>query len=211
MIFMSLLLLPVHLLAQSCRTDSIIGLMHGCDLLFQIADLPNAITDVTDGVGHLEIEHVGIYAEVDGRRSVIEALPSKGVCITPVDSFLSRNVSADGMPLVVVGRVVGDMDAEQSLKNALELVGCEYDSLYLSDNEAIYCSELVQKCFVDHEGKPVFGTIPMTFRDREGNIPAVWTELYARHGMAVPEGAPGTNPGELSRRENVAVVFRFFK
>ena len=211
MIFMSLLLLPVHLLAQSCRTDSIIGLMQGCDLLFQIADQSNAITDVTDGVGHLEIEHVGIYAEVASRPSVIEALPSRGVCVTPVDSFLSRNVSADGMPLVVVGRVVGDMDAEQSLRNALELVGCEYDSLYLSDNEAIYCSELMQKCFVSHEGKPVFGTIPMTFRDREGNIPAVWTELYARHGMAVPEGAPGTNPGELSRSDNVAVVFRFFK
>ncbi|MCM1078629.1 MAG: hypothetical protein NC344_03405 [Bacteroidales bacterium] len=206
-----LLLLSVSLGMQARHesADGVACMLRDCDLLFQIAGTSNAITDVTDGVGSLNIEHVGVYACIDGRRVVVEALPRRGVCVTPLDTFLSRNVSEDKKPLVVVGRVTGDVDRSRSMANVLGFVGCDYDSLYLPDNKEIYCSELVQKSFVTHGNAPVFTTVPMTYRNSEGEIPVYWTEFYARHGMKVPEGEPGTNPGELSRRENVRIIFPF--
>ena len=71
---------------------------------------------------------------------------------------------------------------------------------------AIYCSELVQMCYVDTAGRPIFGTIPMSFHDRSGRILDYWTEFYRQRGMAVPEGQPGTNPGQLSRHSRVTTI-----
>jgi len=199
-------LFPVSMKSQTAVIDSVLRQVHDCDLFFQIAATSNAITDVTDGVDNLDIEHVGIYAFLYGQHVVIEAVPRRGVCITPADLFMNRNLSPEGKPLVIIGRVAEDVDVKQSLENALGYVGCGYDSLYLPDNKEIYCSELVQKSFVNIDNKPVFTSIPMTFRDKDGNIPKHWTEFYERHGMTVPESAPGTNPGELSRRHNVDII-----
>lgn len=192
--------------ACGAGTDSVCGLLRDCDMLFQVSPGGNAITAVTSGTADLSIEHVGMFVRIGGRAVVIEAVPSRGVCITPADSFMLRTDRASRPLPLVVGRVTGGLDVAASVDKALSFVGCAYDSLYLADNGEIYCSELVQKSFTDSLGRPVFGTIPMTFRDASGRIPAYWQRFYARHGMAVPEGRPGTNPGELSRRRNVTVV-----
>lgn len=200
------LVLPSAVSAGGISPDSVCLSLRDCDLLFQMSPGGNAITDVTQGAAGLPIEHVGIFARVDGRTVVIEAVPARGVCITPVDSFLLRaDRSARVLP-VVVGRVAGDIDKAASVACALSFVGCAYDSLYLAGNDDIYCSELVQKSFTDKSGHPVFTHVPMTFRDSTGNIPDYWQSFYARHGMPVPEGWPGTNPGELSRRSNVKII-----
>lgn len=188
---------------------AVVDSLRDCDLLFQAAPSANAITDVTHGADGLRIDHVGVFARIDGRPSVIEALPGRGVCINNIDSFMCRSVSATGVPLVIVGRVTSEFDAEASLCGVLRFIGCDYDSLYLPGNREIYCSELVQMSFVDGDGRFVFDAIPMTFRDASGQIPEFWTRFYERHGMAVPEGWPGTNPGEMSRRSNVKIVMRF--
>lgn len=202
-----LLLLFPEAKAQDLMPDSVLNRLCDCDLLFQVAKRGNAITDVTQGAANLPIEHVGVYVCLDGRPLVLEAIPERGVCITPLDSFLCRQVSADGRPLVVVGRVTGDIDRKCSLERARSFLGCRYDSLFLPDNRDVYCSELVQKSFVHADGTPVFTPIPMTFRDAEGNIPEYWLRFYARHGRSVPEGEPGSNPGDLSRRPNVQMVW----
>ena len=158
--------------------------LHDCDLLFQASVSGNAITDVTRGVDDMNIDHVGVFARIDGRPSVIEALPGHGVCVTPLDSFLCRRMSPEGVPQVVVGRVTG-LDVQASLNGVQRFIGCNYDSLYLPGNREIYVSELSR------------------------HISHFWTRFYARHGMAVPEGRPGTNPGEMSRRKKVRIVMRF--
>ena len=61
-------------------------------------------------------------------------------------------------------------------------------------------------CYVGMDGKPIFGTIPMSFHDSTGRILDYWTEFYRQRGMAVPEGLPGTNPGELSRRPQMLKI-----
>ncbi|MBR5689920.1 MAG: hypothetical protein IKX17_05695, partial [Prevotella sp.] len=99
-------------------------------------------------------------------------------------------------------------DRRKSLENARLFLGQAYDTLYLPDNDAIYCSELVQLSFVDGHGRPIFQPVPMTFRDSTGQIPSHWQELYRRNGLAVPEGLPGSNPAELSQRKIVKIVGR---
>lgn len=161
------------------------------DLLFHLTKKSNAITDVTPGM----IDHVAIYL---GGDSVIEAV-ERGVVITPLDSLCMQ----EGRYLV--GRV-NKLCRKASLRKALTFLGRHYDRLYLPDNADIYCSELVQLSYVDKKGKRLFGTIPMSFHDKTGRITDYWTQFYAQHNMQVPEGLPGTNPGELSQRKNVLLL-----
>ena len=167
--------------------------LHTGDLLFHVVSQGNAITDVTPGM----IDHVAI---VMSRDSVIEAV-GKGVKTTPIDSLRQQ----DGYYLMA--RVKG-ADSKQSLRNALQYLGRPYDRLYLPDNDAIYCSELVQLSFVDKHGKRLFSPIPMSFHDATGRITDYWRQFYAKHQLEVPEGEPGTNPGELSQRTNVKLKGR---
>jgi hypothetical protein len=175
------------------------------DLLFCSPDEPNAITAVTNGVGSLPIDHVAVVHRIGGDNGplfVIEAV-KPAVCLTPIDTFLVHN------PVVLQGRVVADVDVSRSVKRCLRLVGKPYDDLFLPGDSAVYCSELVQLCYVDSSGTPVFEPVPMSFHDQSGRITDHWREFYALRGMAVPEGAPGTNPGELSRRPQVTILGRF--
>ena len=52
----------------------------------------------------------------------------------------------------------------------------------------------------------VFGTIPMSFHDSAGRVTEFWTKFYEVRGLTVPEGEPGTNPGQLSRDPNVRIL-----
>ncbi|MCH5307428.1 MAG: hypothetical protein J1E37_05055 [Prevotella sp.] len=175
------------LLFTSCTT------LHTGDLLFHVADKGNSITDVTPGM----IDHVAI---VFCRDSVIEAV-GRGVTITPLDSLRSQQ------GYYIIGRVKG-VDARCSVNNARQYLGRAYDYLYLADNDEIYCSELVQLSFVDKQRNRLFAPVPMSFHDASGQITPYWTQFYAQRGMQVPEGQPGTNPGELSCRHNVRLKGR---
>lgn len=168
------------------------------DLLFCIADEDNEITDVTQGIDGMKIEHVGIYYN----KSVIEATKSKGVCVTPIDSFIRHNGGR-----VIVGRVES-ADIGLSIENALKYKGLPYDTLFMPNDRAMYCSELVQKSYVRSDSTLIFSPIPMSFHDDSGNITPFWTDFYKQRGMEVPEGMPGSNPGELSRRKSVRIIRR---
>ena len=161
------------------------------DLLFHVAEADNAITAVTPGM----IDHVAIMISAD---SVIEAV-GKGVVTTPLDSLRKQK----GYYLYARVR---HADRQRSIANARRFLGQPYDSLYLPDNEAVYCSELVLLSFVNKRGKPIFQPVPITFRDSTGQIPSHWLELYERNGIAVPEGEAGSNPAELSQRKIVKIV-----
>lgn len=172
------------------------------DLLFSCSEESNAITDVTSGVEQLPIDHVAVVHRIGGETGplyVIEAIKPM-VCLTSIDTFLCKN------PQVIIGRVNIAFDVRTSIKRCLHMVGKPYDDLYLPGDSAVYCSELVQMNYVDEKGSPVFETVPMSFHDATGHITDYWTEFYGTRGMAVPEGEPGTNPGELSRRPQVTIM-----
>ena len=67
--------------------------------------------------------------------------------------------------------VSGEIDPEQVIENAKSFIGQPYDFLYLPDN----------------------------VRDKDGNMPEFWTNLFKEHNEEIPEGVLGTNPNDLSK------------
>ena len=206
------------LIALGCSSTNAPDLKDG-DLLFVVNGNGNNITDVTVGVDGLGIDHVAVYAE----GNVIEAIPESGVVESPLDSFLVRLSENE---TVLVGRVDG-LDVRASVDNARRLLGLPYDDIFMPGDSAVYCSELVQMSFVfsgqrgrgtaggadgtdgeNSAAEAVFATIPMSFHDSTGRVTEFWTKFYAARGLAVPEGEPGTNPGQLSRDPNVRILGR---
>ncbi len=175
-----------------------------CDLLFVAPAKGNAITEVTTGFEEMPIDHVAIYYKIGEERKVVEAWPDGGVQMVSLEMFLERNKD----DAIYVGRLTKPFSKRLTLRNALQYVGRPYDDVFLYDNRAIYCSELVQFSYVDDNGNRIFDAIPMSFHDSEGHITAFWLDFYKKRGMEVPEGQPGTNPGELSRRTDVRIVCR---
>lgn len=194
------LLLLCFILLVGCSADSFQGddislkNLHEGDLMFVVKETSNPITDATQGIDGLKIDHVAIYHHTDSADYALEAI-GKGVVLTPLTAFLNRTKGKEGKPLVAVGRVITDCDMNTSMKRALSYVGRPYDHFYMPDDKEIYCSELVQKSFVDHHGLPVFPTIPMSFHDKDGKILDSWKQFYAFYHREVPEGEPGKTLG----------------
>ena len=178
--------------------------LRDCDLLFHIPPTSNAITKVTTGVDQQEIDHVGIFFWHDGQPQIIEATYD-GVVASPIDSVLTESGSW------LVGRVKGKIDRTKTLENALSHVGKPYDFTFQRDDQEIYCSELVEISYVYKNGNQIFKSIPMSFHDESGTILPYWVDFYSRRGMDVPEGMPGSNPGDISRNKKVKIVLKFEK
>ena len=173
------------------------------DLLFVSPPKPNAITQSTCQTGSdtaLTYDHVGIFHLIGGAvPCVVEATPPT-VCITPIDTFLMQN------PCTTLARVNVPFDTTATIAKALSFVGRPYDYYFEPSDSAIYCSELVQKSYVTPSGKPLFGTIAMSFHGSDGKILDYWLRRYAAKGKRVPEGEPGTNPNELLRRRQITIL-----
>lgn len=194
------------------------SLLRSGDLIFQAnsgSDFVEAIEAVTmAGDSLMSFSHVGIIKVEGDKVSVIEATPEKGVCITPMEDFLRTSAhDAEGRPMVRVMRYTGT-DAGKVCSRAISLssqhLGKQYDFAFDPDMGTVYCSELVFRSFVDDNGDPLFGSNPMTFKDSTGKTSSLWLDYYAKLGKDIPEGAPGTNPNDMSREpllETVPVVF----
>lgn len=182
-----------------------ISLVKKGDLIFEIATnniMSNAITEATASNDEVKFSHVGII-DVDSRGdiTVIEATGKHGVTITPIDSFMAYAKCG-----AVVKRCVSAFPIDSVITRAKSYLGRGYDWWYLPDNDEIYCSELVEKCYLQADGTPLFSTIPMNFRDKDGNMPQFWTDLFEKLGRPIPEGVPGTNPSQLSHSEALSYI-----
>ncbi len=175
--------------------------LHDGDLLFQAPQKDNAITLSTAHEKAIAFDHVGIYHISNGMPMVMEA-NYEGVVDTPFDQFCK------GSKQLFVGRVKG-ADIPRSIENAKRHIGKPYDFVFASSEQNIYCSELVEKSYVDKKGRKLFNTIPMSFHDKTGTILPYWEEFYSRRLMSVPEGEPGTNPMELSTRKCVKIKYQW--
>ncbi|MCM1369684.1 MAG: hypothetical protein NC204_04860 [Candidatus Amulumruptor caecigallinarius] len=167
--------------------------------------MDSAIVEATANSDSLKFSHVGILDVSDsGEVSVIEASPRHGVVITSLDEFIKNSDNG-----AVVKRLDMNYPVNTVIENAKSFLGIDYDWWYLPDNDKIYCSELVEKSYVNYDGTPVFPTIPMNFRNGDDEIPAFWQELFDKLGMQVPEGVAGTNPSQISHFPKLKLVCRF--
>lgn len=186
-------------------------LEHG-DLLFNVQNsgkgLGGAIVDVTKGIDGAKISHVAIVCkEEDGSMYALEATGRRGVCLTPIDTFMVHaHKSEDGKPLVLVGRLKDRSMVVESVARAKKYLGRPYDWLYGDTEDAIYCSELVHFAYLDAEGNYIFPQQPMSFHDDSGKTTQFWIDYYKKYGLTVPEGEPGTNPGGISQSDKIEII-----
>lgn len=177
--------------------------MRNGDLIFSfIGPSDNAISAVTEGFRGARVNHMGVIVEVDQALFVLEAYPPK-VTSSDLDEFVSRSADAAGNPRFMVGRV---HQMYSNLVHSAVMYGLAqrevpYDVRYLTDQAALYCSELVVDMFkFANVGNEFFQEQPMSFSDtKSGQIHPFWTAYYKRLGIPVPAGEPGSNPGGISR------------
>lgn len=196
-------LILILLLACALSVNAQQQVLEG-DLLFAYSSTSGkAISDATvhDSTA-LPIYHVAIATWIGDKPYALEAI-DEGVVLTPYDKFCERTMSKGGM---LVGRLKDRSGVDQSVSNAMEHLGKPYDDLYMIDTQEIYCSELVQLSYVNGRGQRLFPLINMSFHDAQGRILDYWREHYAKHGMAVPEGALGTNPAQIASDPAIIIL-----
>ena len=192
------------------------ALQHG-DLLFNVVSpsrdgIAQAIVSVTEGVDLQQVSHVAIVCkEADGTVYALEASGRHGVWLNPVDSFMVHSDhTAEGRPMVLVGRLKDTSAVAASVARAKTYLGRPYDFQYQPSDSALYCSELIHYSYLDGEGKYLFPQQPMSFHDHTGRVTLFWKDYYRQWNMAVPEGEPGTNPGGISRSDQIDIIGKFF-
>ena len=206
-------LIPLLLLAACCGHKT--GRLRNGDLVFvglpldyqaEAGSMDAAISSATGEDGELNLIHVAI-AEVQGDSIwIIDATIAHGVDRHPLDTFLKDFTLRDGsLPEFIVKRVSG-VDADAAVQRAKTYCGRAYDVRFLPDNEDLYCSELVQKCYLDADGEPVFASEPMNFCTPDGTMPPYWEWLFGLLGMDVPQGIPGTNPQGMAASPLLEII-----
>lgn len=185
------------------------------DLLFQVFK-PSAFSEAVEGVASgyddISFSHVGLLSINGSDTTVIEAV-FKGVREVSLAHYLGNSDTIGGKPVVVVGRVKPRYRhlRQKAVERARDFVGRSYDFVFDPHNDSIYCSELVWLSYLDDSLRPIFSTVPMTFRNRRsGEIDSAWIAHFAEYGAEIPEGVEGTNPSQMSKDTVIDIVYRFF-
>lgn len=129
--------------------------------------------------------------------------------MTHIRVFLDRSRDMHGDPRYIATRLSHEHNPLTSVAIAYGLKQREipYDRRYLTDEAALYCSELVVELFkAANGGVEFFEESPMSFRDTETvELHKYWVNYYGYFGMEVPKGEPGSNPGDISRDKRLHV------
>ena len=178
--------------AQAQQRDRLAELQTG-DLLFLSENSSSMEKAITASTG--EYTHVALV-ECDSADDVwiIEAMPEKGVRRIPYERFKREHLIWFHLESCDIYRLTVPFDTAAVIARAKSLLGKPYDDAFLPDNDAYYCSELIEVAF-----NGFFPSKPMNWRDADGNLPEYWRKHFEELGVPVPEGVPGTNPTDLSR------------
>jgi uncharacterized protein YycO len=173
------------------------------DIIFtQIGSSTNAISSVTEGFRGARVNHMGVVVENAFGIYVLEAYYPE-VRLTNIGTHIRRSRDDNQSPRYILARLKSDYEhlVESAIDYGLAKRNIPYDYLYLTGESALYCSELVVDMFKHaNDGNEFFTESPMSFRDIEtGELHAQWIEYYEYFGMPVPEGQPGSNPGDISK------------
>lgn len=184
------------------------------DLMFQntgTGEIDNAIKDVTATSLSKNYSHVGMAMIKDGKWFVVEAIPKKGICQTPLINFLNRNKNKFNKSQTTVARLDNFYQPyiSKAITYGIERINTPYDDIFLWDDDSYYCSELIYKMF-SYQDLPTdslpFLTHPMTFNDSTGNPMPSWKTYYKTRNQQIPEGIEGTNPNLMASSPHIKFV-----
>ena len=193
------LFFPCLLLAQVKSSQ-----LQDGDLVFQDMDcgpLCDAIEAVTDGYAGRDFSHMGMVYHRNDTIYIAEAA-GKAVRLTPLAKF-AQNTKKPMLVMRLKKEYTSRIPA--AIDFSLKQLGVPYDSEYVYDNGAYYCSELIYDAFLFANGnKPFFTLYPMTYKEPGTNefFPA-WVKYYKTIGKPIPEGLPGCNPGGVSKSDKL--------
>ncbi len=197
------LLLPIELAAQPSVNKTI----QTGDLLFQNLDcgpLCDAIETVTDGYHHQKFSHIGLAYIKNDSIYIIEAI-GKDVHLTPIQTFIQRTSNS-----TVIGRLKRKYRhlIPTTIQEALNNLNTPYDDAFIYNNGKYYCSELIYDAFKKaNKEKPFFTLEPMTFKDpNTHSFFSAWVDYYKTLNIDIPEGAPGINPGGISKSNKIRIL-----
>lgn len=187
------------------------------DLLFQntgTKTIDNAIKEVTATSMAKNYSHVGMAMEKQGQWFVLEAIPKEGICQTPLTKFLNRNKNKFNKSQTTVARLDPYYQPyiSKAIEYGIERIDTPYDEIFLWDDDAYYCSELIYKMFSTQEipGDSIpFLTHPMTFNDNTGNPMPSWVSYYKERKHEIPEGIEGTNPNLMASSPQIKFVYDY--
>lgn len=209
--FTPYLILVICMIVTSCSRNEFIP-QEG-DIVFCVAEssaMSDAIVAATAKQNDLQYDHVAIFVTVDNNAFVIEASTKKGVGYTEWSEFLDAATKINDNPGIVVMRPENNIDMDKVIESAKGHIGEPYDWSFRPDNGKMYCSELIYECYINDDGTHLFNAKPMNFRDKEGNMPLFWIELFEKSGESIPEGVYGTNPNDMSKESFLKEVHRYF-
>lgn len=158
------------------------------------------------GEGEMNYIHVAIAEVAKDGVWIIDATSNRGVDRHPLDTFIMDFKLPDGsLPRFDVKRLQDTSNVAAFVENAKKHIGRPYDFWFLPDNGAYYCSELVRDSY-SKDGEPIFNDLPMNFLGPDGELPEYWSKLFAKLGIAVPQGVSGTNPEAMSSEKCLKTV-----
>ena len=137
--------------------------------------------------------HVGIPVDA---QTVIHASPRYGVAMQGLAQFQAEFCRPD------VYRPNVD-DVTTVIARAKTYLGQPYNATFYPNGEGLYCSELVEVAFGD---LLPFAPQPLRFHDATHEISAYWQEYYAKLGVAVPVGQPGSNPEAMAQSPQLTFI-----
>ena len=184
------------------------------DLLFQntgTGEIDTAIKDVTATSFSKNYSHVGMALQKDEKWFVVEAVPKKGICQTPLKKFLNRNKNKFNKSQTTVARLDRYYRPyiSKAIAYGIERINTPYDEIFLWDDTSYYCSELIYKMFSSQDlpkDSIPFRTHPMTFNDSTGNPMPSWATYYEIRNQPIPEGVEGTNPNLMASSPRIKFV-----
>jgi len=185
------------------------------DLLFQdlnCGDLCNGIGEVTEGINHTYISHVGMIESIQNKNQkiiVIEAIGS-GVVETNLNQFLSRSHDANNNPMTFVERLKPQYQSliPTAVHYAKLQLGKPYNATFSPTGPGFYCSELINFAFIhSSQDQSFFEQAPMNFANLSTHqITPAWQEYFAGLHAKAPQGEMGSNPGMLSRSNKLMLI-----
>ena len=165
------------------------GVLILTSLLFQDEDCGafcEAIEAVTEGIHGYEFSHIGLLMKDDSEDLKVMEATTKGVMLTPLDSFLNRTHDSTGNPKIIVGRLKSEYQ-KTLIPSAINFIHSKmdapYDFEFVIDNDSYYCSELIHLAFQHaNNDQPIFETPPMTFKEPGTDSTfTIWCSLYFSH------------------------------
>ncbi|MBR5175843.1 MAG: hypothetical protein IKW89_07925 [Bacteroidales bacterium] len=192
----------------SCHKEKVDTLKTG-DLVFvgipmdyslEEGSMDEAITSATSSPDSLNLIHVAI-AEVDAEgKWIIDATIKRGIDRHPLDTFITDFTLKDGsLPVFIVKRLKDPSKANEYVANTQKYLGRPYDLHFMPSDDSLYCSELVRDCYITADGEYLFDTVPMNFKDANGEFPLYWKQLFELLQAPIPQDLPGTNPQQMSQ------------